>query len=383
MSPRPVARATHRTLPTAYPLGFSAVGRLSLALLTASATFAVARRAEACSCPSETVVTQPSGGNLWRDGKILGFSLFGRLSSVVAYYVDDPSRTPVAGQLEVLGSAGAGSIWSFTPAQPLEVGRTLHVDLEGNGSTLGTHEYVVVADALPGPPNFPGVTAFEAVESTITVTQGDSCSPMNGATQDWVVFPGLPAPSADAPILRYYVYETPGTRPTTPSAVGVEGYHPSVMRCGNAELRCEPRMTLFLSAGQRVCARVEAEDLAGRRSGYDQEVCTTVRGESVGYDPSTGACLRTDAGVQPDLGTSSGADVLVVGPDLGSGGGATDVGTTGDLDAGTQTRADAAVELPRAEDTSGCGCTAGAPAGGLEGLAWLGLLAAGRARRRR
>jgi hypothetical protein len=336
----------------------SKLGWVALATLSMIAS---AQRAEACSCATEIEIVHPSTTSIATWDGLVGRNVFRGSPTLSVTYVDDPAQEPIAGTLTNLSDSDVVALWSFVPNAPLTAGRTIRAVVGGSNGfgAPRSFDFAVTNAAVGAVPSFPGVTTMTAVVSHFHGSAGGSCRPST-TEQSRVGFPGLPPPSAEAPIYRYFFYRQ-GESPPERGTYGVAGHYISTIRCGNPGLLCEPTFG-GLVVGETICARVEALDLMGRASGYDSEACATVGEEEVDLVSAGGALVSCGTHVEdgglPDSGAIS-ADGGVVAPLADAGAAAS-------------------------ETSDGCTCVR-APARGLTGgmgVLLVGLVLALRRRRR-
>ncbi len=339
--------------------------------LVAIATTSAAERAEACGCSPVLEVVHPSTTSIAAWDGLVGRAVFVGTPTVSVTYVDDPAQQPIDGTLTNLSGSDVVALWTFVPSAPLTVGRTVRAVVSAPRGSIAprSYDFHVSTASVGAGPSFPGVTSMTAVVSNFHGSAGGSCRPSE-ERQSRIGFPGLPPPSAEGPVYRYYIYPRGGSG-AVPSRFGVAGHYIQTIRCGNPALLCEPTFS-GLTPGETICARVEAVDLMGRVSGHASEVCTTVGEEEVdlvqGRDFREVSCAprETDAGLVESMDAGSTAPPL---PDATA-----DAGVVVVVDAGAASGVDAgAGGVGGGGESSGCVCVRGGGDGDV-GSAW-GLLA--------
>ena len=348
------------------------MSKLGWVALAALSMVASAQRAEACSCGPRIEIVHPSTTSIAAWDGLVGHNVFVGTPTISVTYVDDPAHRPIAGTLTNLSDSDVVALWSFVPSAPLTAGRTIRAVVGGsNGfATPRSFDYAVTNAAVGAVPRFPGVSAMTAIVSNFHGSAGGSCRPST-TEQSRVGFPGLPPPSAEAPMYRYFFYRQ-GESPPERGTYGIAGHYISSIRCGNPGLLCEPTFE-GLVVGETICARVEALDLLGRASGYDSEACATVGEEEVDLVSAGGAVVscgpHVEDGGLPDSGAISAAGGVVA--PLADAGGRADA-------AGADAAGDAA-----SEDSDACACVRAPDRGlaGSVGVLLVGLVLALRRRR--
>ncbi len=295
-----------------------------------------------CTCPSVNDIVHPPGTTIpARDG------LIGRLvgtPTISVTYTDDPASTQIPGTFQVhSGPGGVSATWTFVPREPLTVGRTVRAIVRsapGASAPMTSRELLVSSSTIAAPPAFAGITGLQAILTRIGSFSNTACN--IGSEQSRVVLEGLPPPSTGAPLYRYFFYRQGSAPPAEPSLYGVPNRYLSSVSCGQHTLRCEPDVAMRFQPGETWCARVEATDLMGHRSGYDSEACATIAVEDVDVVEvgSMLSCVPSpsvpDAGIVADTGA----------PALDAGAAAADAGSA---------RSDAAAGGSTTND-DGCTC---------------------------
>lgn len=299
----------------------------------------------------------PAGDTIPAQDGLIGRLVVVGTPTISVSYADDATNAPIPGTFW-LQPGEISSLWTFTPRAPLTVGRTVRAVVRGStaGGPTDTRDFLVSSSTVAAPPSFAGVGAMQVILSRFANSLGGTCD--IGPEQSRVVFPSLPAPSAGSPLYRYYFYRQGTPPPAEPTLYGTPDRFLSQVICGGPRLRCQADVPMRFQAGEVWCARVEAADLMGHRSGYDVEACATVVAEDVEVTELGSMVSCTPVAVAPDAGLPA--------PDAGA----------STVDAGTVTAADAGTA--DVTDADGCTCVRPRSGGaqalvvGLLALAWVG-----------
>lgn len=316
--------------------------------------------AHACTCDITNSIVHPPGGTIPAQDGWVGYMRAIRTPTITVTYVDDPAQAPIPGTFRTYGGE-YDRVWTFVPQAPLTVGRTVRAAVGGAElAERRTGEFVVSSSTIASPPTFAGITGMRAFATHYKSRPPTSCA--EPVEQDRVELEDFTPPGASAPLYRYFFYRQGTPPPAEPSFYGVPNYYLSSVSCGARRYRCADELPVNLQPGETWCARVEATDLMGHRSGYDAEVCATVVGEEVDVT-ALGALLVCMPAASPDAGVAA------------------DVGPAPSVDAGTPADASAAVS-PAPGNDAGCTCLR-PQGGGPAGLASVLLLGWTLLRRRR
>ncbi len=234
------------------------------------------RAADACSCASPaTGILWPRGPYVAPNDRILIRTRSGEMPALEALYSDGGGS--VRGRFDQLGDNGF-ALWAFLPSRPLEAGRKVLLRSPGVRGTE-TLEVEVLGEPDTTPPEMRGATSVTAFETRYTPDSvPTSCDDSaRGGAFDRIerIESGLGDRGAPGLIQRLFVYPTPGARPTEPANVGMEGWVFRSTYCAGTPCG-QPALAVDFAPGDTVCVRIEWEDAAGNRSGYEDEACTQV-----------------------------------------------------------------------------------------------------------
>lgn len=345
----------------------------SIATWTMLAALGAARPAAAdCLCddpPLEVIYPATGSLDVATNARLLLWGGADAGDPLVTAQYGDGAFEAITGALAVVGAYGTNGhgttydVWAWTPAVPFDAGRLVSVTIETAASAVASASFVLGAGPDGTPPVFAGVTSVAATRTTILCSEGeavdcDLITPLAGTvlpstTLAWGAAPDDTTAPAGL-LVRVYAYDAAGTLPAEPTSIGFEAHAPRGASCASYD-PCTPLPPVNpLAAWSTFCARVEVEDGAGNRAGYDTEACAPVGADEADFDGPTRLCVPAGTATCPTPGTDGGA------------------GTGTDAGAGSGTDAGAADDGVR----DGCSCAiAGARTRGATG-AWIAALLA-------